>query len=42
MEVEVGRKNPIFLSSRGSFTSRSLMLKPSRSDTPVSIEQSIY
>lgn len=42
MEVEVGRKNPICSSSRGRFTSRSLMLKPSRSDTPVSIEQSIY
>lgn len=42
MEVEVGRKNPICSSSRGRFTSRSLMLKPSPSDTPVSIEQPIY
>lgn len=42
MEVEVGRKNPICSSPRGTFTSRSLMLRPSQSDTPVSIGQFIY
>lgn len=42
MEVEVGRKNPTCSSSRGSFTPRSLTLKPSRSKTPIRIEQSCY